>query len=81
VVLKVKRRVVLPSGVSFVDTKSVTPLMASFPRLVCSLSSALCAKALIPMEAVVMHLPAAIGDYTDFYSSREHATNVGTMFR
>ncbi len=28
-----------------------------------------------------MHLPAAIGDYTDFYSSREHATNVGTMFR
>jgi fumarylacetoacetase len=30
---------------------------------------------------VVMHLPVAIGDYTDFYSSREHATNVGTMFR
>lgn len=26
-------------------------------------------------------LPAEIGDYTDFYSSREHATNVGTMFR
>jgi fumarylacetoacetase len=26
-------------------------------------------------------VPAAIGDYTDFYSSREHATNVGTMFR
>ncbi len=30
---------------------------------------------------VIMHLPVAIGDYTDFYSSREHATNVGTMFR
>ncbi len=28
-----------------------------------------------------MLLPARIGDYTDFYSSREHATNVGTMFR
>ena len=28
-----------------------------------------------------MRLPARIGDYTDFYSSREHATNVGTMFR
>ena len=28
-----------------------------------------------------MALPARIGDYTDFYSSREHATNVGTMFR
>ena len=30
---------------------------------------------------VEMLLPAAIGDYTDFYSSREHATNVGVMFR
>jgi len=28
-----------------------------------------------------MHLPAAIGDYTDFYASKEHATNVGRMFR
>ncbi|MEQ9105293.1 MAG: fumarylacetoacetase [Rhodothermales bacterium] len=31
--------------------------------------------------AVTMELPALVGDYTDFYSSREHATNVGTMFR
>lgn len=31
--------------------------------------------------AVHMELPAVVGDYTDFYSSREHATNVGTMFR
>lgn len=30
---------------------------------------------------VIMELPAQIGDYTDFYSSREHATNVGIMFR
>ncbi len=37
--------------------------------------------ALHPMSAVEMLLPATIGDYTDFYSSREHATNVGTMFR
>lgn len=28
-----------------------------------------------------MHLPAHIGDYTDFYSSKDHATNVGIMFR
>jgi fumarylacetoacetase len=28
-----------------------------------------------------LHLPVAIGGYTDFYSSREHATNVGMMFR
>ncbi len=26
-------------------------------------------------------MPIEIGDYTDFYSSKEHATNVGTMFR
>jgi len=39
------------------------------------------AKALVPMSSASMHLPARIGDYTDFYSSREHATNVGTMFR
>ena len=32
-------------------------------------------------SVVSMHLPAQIGDYTDFYSSRQHATNVGTMFR
>lgn len=28
-----------------------------------------------------MHLPIEVGDYTDFYSSREHATNVGKLFR
>lgn len=33
------------------------------------------------LEEVTMHLPIKIGDYTDFYSSREHATNVGKMFR
>ena len=37
--------------------------------------------ALVPQRDVQMDLPAEIGDYTDFYSSREHATNVGTMFR
>lgn len=34
-----------------------------------------------PQKSVVMHLPVRVGDYTDFYSSIEHATNVGTMFR
>ncbi len=38
-------------------------------------------QALLPMASVEMLLPAEIGDYTDFYSSKEHATNVGTMFR
>jgi fumarylacetoacetase len=42
---------------------------------------ALSAQALRQAAGVTMHLPAAVGDYTDFYSSREHATNVGIMFR
>ena len=33
------------------------------------------------IDEVEMLLPVEIGDYTDFYSSREHATNVGSMFR
>jgi len=37
--------------------------------------------AFYPQARVEMLLPAKIGDYTDFYSSREHATNVGVMFR
>jgi fumarylacetoacetase len=36
---------------------------------------------LISMERVSMHLPADIGDYSDFYTSLEHATNVGKLFR
>jgi fumarylacetoacetase len=37
--------------------------------------------AIRPLSEVTMHLPATIGDYTDFYSSKYHAINVGTMFR
>ena len=37
--------------------------------------------ALIPMSRVQMHMPVKVGDYTDFYSSEEHARNVGSMFR
>jgi fumarylacetoacetase len=33
------------------------------------------------MKDTEMQLPVDIGDYTDFYSSREHASNVGTIFR
>lgn len=36
---------------------------------------------ILDASMVEMLLPVKIGDYTDFYSSREHATNVGTMFR
>lgn len=33
------------------------------------------------VEQTEMCMPVQVGDYTDFYSSRDHATNVGTMFR
>lgn len=37
--------------------------------------------ALIPMAEVQMCMPIKIPNYTDFYSSEEHATNVGSLFR
>lgn len=38
-------------------------------------------RVLVPREKVTMHLPMAIGDYTDFYAGRHHAYAVGCMFR
>ena len=39
------------------------------------------ADCIISMDSVEMHLPVKVGDYTDFYSSIEHASNIGSMFR
>nr|WP_201591529.1 fumarylacetoacetase [Psychrobacter pulmonis] len=39
------------------------------------------AKALFKQADVTMHLPVHVPGFTDFYSSKEHATNVGIMFR
>ena len=39
------------------------------------------ASLLVPMSEARMHVPADIGDYTDFYASVDHATNIGKMFR
>ena len=50
-----------------------TPTLSGNPRLR--------ARALIPVQELTMHLPVAVGDYTDFYSSKQHATNVGSIFR
>jgi fumarylacetoacetase len=36
---------------------------------------------LLPLSDVTLHLPFTLSEYTDFYASRHHATNVGTMFR
>lgn len=55
---------------------SVGPGSLSDPRW-----KQICETALVPYQQAVMKLPAEIGDYTDFYASKEHATNVGIMFR
>ncbi|MEZ0540870.1 fumarylacetoacetase [Fibrella arboris] len=46
-----------------------------------SLLSSLANQVLVRQADAALHLPVQIGDYTDFYSSIDHATNVGTMFR
>jgi fumarylacetoacetase len=42
---------------------------------------ALMERALVPMREATLHLPIAIGDYTDFYASHFHAMNLGRMWR
>jgi fumarylacetoacetase len=49
----------------------------NFPEKINSIKS----NVLISPESVKMLMPVKVTDYTDFYSSIEHATNVGTMFR
>lgn len=39
------------------------------------------AACLVAQSEARLHLPIAVGDYTDFYSSEQHAYNVGCMFR
>ena len=36
---------------------------------------------LVPQAEAEMHLPFLVSEFTDFYASKNHATNVGTMFR
>ncbi|HXZ08800.1 MAG TPA: fumarylacetoacetase, partial [Paraburkholderia sp.] len=43
--------------------------------------AALRQRVLVPLADATLHLPVEIPGYTDFYSSKEHATNVGSMFR
>ncbi|RYX88918.1 MAG: fumarylacetoacetase, partial [Bradyrhizobiaceae bacterium] len=38
-------------------------------------------RALLPRDDVTLHLPLQVTGFTDFYSSKEHASNVGVMFR
>jgi fumarylacetoacetase len=36
---------------------------------------------LVPLAAAQMHMPFAVSEYTDFYAGKQHAINVGTIFR
>jgi len=38
-------------------------------------------RVLFSLDEIEMQLPVDVGDYTDFYASKEHATNVGSLFR
>ncbi|HEY0331566.1 MAG TPA: fumarylacetoacetase [Rhodopseudomonas sp.] len=43
--------------------------------------AALRARALVPLHEATLHLPLTVAGFTDFYSSKEHASNVGALFR
>jgi fumarylacetoacetase len=44
-------------------------------------NAALCDRAFVAKDDATLHLPIQVTEFTDFYASREHATNVGRMFR
>lgn len=64
-----------PSAISQDTVITPTNLERSSP------STVLSQPLLIPQSAATMCLPCTIGDYTDFYTSIEHATNCGTLLR
>ena len=63
------------------ETRGAISLLLRHDNPVLRDDAALRSQALIPQSEVQMHLPIKVGGYTDFYSSKEHATNVGSMFR
>lgn len=76
------------------DTGAWNPLMAAGPHVWERLRSALMGHLregadtqdqvtpyLHPLSGAVLHLPFTVTEYTDFYAGRNHAFNVGTMFR
>jgi fumarylacetoacetase len=67
-----------PAAWSATRTELQRLLDASCPDL---RDAAIAKDALLPAWGITMRLPCDIGDYTDFYASIHHATNVGSMFR
>jgi fumarylacetoacetase len=80
-------------GEGLLDGPGLGPFLAAGPQrwravrerlteLVCDPARrAAAAPALAPLADLRVHLPVAVADYVDFYSSIEHATNLGRLFR
>jgi fumarylacetoacetase len=62
-------------------TTTLRRALAAFLDASAQLDGADASRVLVPMRDAELLLPVRIGDYTDFYASIEHATNVGGMFR
>ena len=60
---------------------ALTKLLAAGENRALSENAELQARVLVEMSDVDMLMPFKVAEYTDFYASRCHATNVGTMFR
>lgn len=54
---------------------------ATRERLLTAIARGAVQRYLVPAAEARLHLPIAVGDYVDFYSSIEHASNVGKLFR
>ncbi|MEM9012384.1 MAG: fumarylacetoacetase [Pseudomonadota bacterium] len=83
-----------PSGAPLFAEPRLNALMAAGPAVWAAvraeLTEALAARStrqgeiaphLLPMDEVALRLPFDVAEYTDFYSSRQHAENVGTIVR
>ena len=71
------------NGLMALGPKSWSALRLSLSQAlrVGSSQQAALSSCLVPMAAAEFDVPARIGDYTDFYTSVHHATNVGRLFR
>jgi len=61
--------------------RSAISVLVTDPSGSLAQNTALQTRVLVPQNSVRLEMPATIGDYTDFYASVYHATNVGSMFR
>ncbi len=60
---------------------SLTTLLRKAGSTSLSANDTLKQQVLIPLDDVTLMMPFKVSEYTDFYSGKQHATNVGTMFR